>query len=97
MAEDKEILGELLEIMADDMSFDEIVEFCKQSDAEDLVREILAEDPEIEGLDLLIRIFSEIDFDEDEVEEYADRLFNIKHFEDNELDYEESFSFTVTV
>lgn len=97
LAEDKEILGELLEIMADDMSFDEIVEFCKQSDAEDLVREILAEDPEIEGLDLLIRVFSEIDFDEDEVEDYADKLFNIKHFEDNELDYEESFSFTVTV
>ena len=97
LTEDREILNELLEIMAADMSFDEIVEFCKQSDAEDLVREILAEDPEIEGLDLLIRVFSEIDIDEDDVEEYADKLFNIKHFEDEELDYEESFSFTVEV
>ena len=68
LTEDKEILSELLEIMAADMSFDEIVEFCEHSDAEDLVREILAENPEIDGLDLLKQVFSEIDIDEDDVE-----------------------------
>ena len=88
---------ELLKRASELRSFEEIVEVSSIVFDRANIEQIILENPDIDSVSLLDLMINEIRSNDEMIKEFTDRLFDLKYFESGELDYEESFSFTVKV
>ena len=88
---------ELLKRASELRSFEEIVEVSSIVFDRANIKQIILENPDIDSVSLLDLMINEIRSNDKMIKEFTDRLFDLKYFESGELDYEESFSFTVKI